>query len=84
MADEKCSVPACGNAATVEVRLYDFYPDGTIFDKQDYICPFLCAHHVMENESGAKGERKPRGIVEYPHSNKQAALGFTYYRWLGA
>jgi hypothetical protein len=84
MSDAKCSVPKCGDAAAVEVRLYDVYPDGTIFDERDFTCPYLCAHHLIENENGAKGERRPRGTVRYPHSNQDVAQGFTIYRWLGA
>jgi hypothetical protein len=37
----------------------------------------------MENEAEAKGERKPRGLVRYPYSNRDNAQGFTIYRWLG-
>ncbi len=82
MAENKCSAPHCGEVAAVEVRLYDVYAD-RVFDEQDRTCPFLCAKHLMDNEARAEGERKPRGVVNYPYSNQERAQGFTIYRWLG-
>jgi len=77
----KCSVQGCGADATCEVILYDVYThDGTVFFEQDFTCPHLCAEHVAENEKKAQGERRPRGEVNYPYSNQQAAQGFTIYR----
>jgi hypothetical protein len=83
MTRQDCSVTGCGDAAAVEVRLYDVYPDGTLFDERDNTCPFLCSRHLVENENGANGVRKPRGIMRYPHSNRHFAQGFTIYRRLG-
>ncbi len=51
-----CSVEGCGRAADVEVRLYNVYHDGTVFDERDDTCPFLCQRHVAENEQRAQGE----------------------------
>ena len=62
----KCSVEGCENDAAVEVRLYDKYHDGVVFDEQDFTCPFLCQKHADENERRAKGSRSPRGITDYP------------------
>jgi len=80
MADSKWSVDGCGQPAAVEVRLYDVYPDGTIFDERDYTCPFLCPEHLRDKELKAQGERKPRGFVRYPYTNQHGAQGFTIYR----
>jgi hypothetical protein len=74
---KKCSVPGCDREASFDVFLYDFYPWGEVFDKQDFTCPHICATHAVQNEAGAKGERKPRGMVEYPFTNKDYAQGFT-------
>jgi hypothetical protein len=75
-----CSVDGCERRADVEARLYDVYHDGRIFDEQDHTCPYLCAHHVQQNEAEARGERKPRGMVRYPYTNSHSAQGFTIYR----
>lgn len=77
---EKCSVKGCDRKAVAEVILYDVYSDGELFFEQDRTCPFICAKHLIENEEGAKGERKPRGMVAYPHTNQHVAQGFTIYR----
>jgi hypothetical protein len=79
MSEIKCSVPGCQARPKVEVRLYDVYPDGTIFNQIDFTAPFLCGDHLSENEAGAKGERRPRGMTNYPFTNKEGALGFTIY-----
>jgi hypothetical protein len=79
----KCSAPGCQNHADAEVRLYDVYLHADapeVFDQRDSSCPYLCSSHIAENESKSKGERKPRGIVTYPFTNKQGAQGFTIYR----
>lgn len=81
----KCSVSGCGKNAYVEVRLYDVYlapyaPE--VFDERDSTCPYLCGKHLNENEKQARGERKPRGDVQYPYTNKHGAQGFTVYRVL--
>ncbi len=83
MRRENCSAPGCENAAVVEARLYDVYvddPNVLMFDERDFTCPFLCDAHVRENETRAKGERKPRGSVRYPFTNQHQAQGFTIYR----
>lgn len=79
-AGTKCAVPACGRLAEYEVYLYDYYPfhDEEFFE-QDLTCPFLCDEHMEENEKKAKGDRKPRGYVEYPFSNGHHAQGYTTY-----
>ncbi len=80
----QCAAPGCSTVATVEVYLYDVYANSTgeVFFEIDSTCPFLCTEHLMENEKGAKGERKPRGCTTYPFSNSQGAQGFTIYRSL--
>ena len=82
MEENHCAVAGCEAPATVQVRLYDVYREGTVFDEQDSTCPYLCTHHMLENEEAAKGERRPRGFVKYPHSNRNEAQGFTIYREL--
>jgi len=77
-----CSVDGCEREAAVKVILYDvylYYADGGVFFEQDFTCPFLCAEHMSENESQAKGVREPRGFVKYPYTNRNRALGFTIY-----
>jgi hypothetical protein len=71
------------NPAEFEVYLWDFYDYWNFkeeFFEQDFTCPFLCADHMNENERLARGERRPRGSVDYPHSNQHVAQGFTKYR----
>jgi hypothetical protein len=80
----KCSVPGCARDATVSVRLFDVYPDGMVFNQEDFTCPFMCQEHVRQNEAQAVGERKGRGNVTYPHSNREGAVGFTVYDPLSA
>lgn len=77
---KKCSVKGCNQQAVAEVILYDTYGDGTVFFEQDHTCPFICEHHLIENEEQATGERKPRGYMVYPYTNQEKALGFTIYR----
>jgi len=78
---KKCKVEGCGADAEYEVILYDVYlNNGKVFFEQDFTCPYLCAKHVVENEKKAQGERKPRGVVDYPYTNRNAAQGFTIYR----
>ena len=89
----KCGVKGCDNLPTFEVLLYDLYmnvPDA--FMERDYTCPFLCDKHFVQNESEARnivqlGEpsaRLPRGVVEYPFTNRYQAQGFSIYRPLDA
>ncbi len=82
MADKpKCCVAGCANDATVEVILYDVYVElRDVFFEQDHTCPYLCGEHLVENEQGIRGTRKPRGSAEYPYSNQEDAQGFTIYR----
>lgn len=77
----KCSVKNCRREAEYRVILYDVYllEEETFFE-QDFTCPFICGHHMAENEQRAKGERKPRGFVSYPYTNKNKAQGFTIYQ----
>jgi hypothetical protein len=76
-----CAVQGCKTNAIVEVILYDVYlAEQHVFSERDFTCPFLCATHMVENEQGARGVRKPRGVVEYPFTNKERAQGFTIYR----
>jgi hypothetical protein len=79
---KKCSVADCSNPAAVQVLLYDVYLDhagDNVFWEQDYTCPFLCEDHMIENEKRAQGERRPRGVTEYPFTNKNQAQGITIY-----
>lgn len=77
----KCRVEGCDSDASFEVILYDFYPfrRGDVFFEQDFTCPFICAVHASENEQQAEGERRPRGVVHYPYTNRGGAQGFTIY-----
>ncbi|MBI2426895.1 MAG: hypothetical protein HYV34_03525 [Candidatus Kerfeldbacteria bacterium] len=60
--------------------LYDYYIQlGEVFFKQDFTCPWLCQQHVDENERRARGDRKPRGITHYPHTNREGAQGMSLY-----
>jgi hypothetical protein len=77
---EKCRVEGCGRDADLEVILYDFYLHGDVFFEQDFTCRYICMKHAIENEAGAEGERKPRGMVMYPYTNRGGAQGFTIYR----
>jgi len=79
----RCCIPGCGLLAAVEVFLYDVYPEEQmLFFEQDMTCPYLCWSHLAENEEEAQGERKPRGYVQYPYTNRQGALGWSIYREL--
>ena len=81
----RCAVEGCNREATVEVILYDVYPfECDVFFERDFTCPHLCAEHMAENETRARGVRTPRGHVEYPFTNKHSAQGFTIYRPLDA
>ncbi len=86
-----CTVDGCASSAIVEVILYDVYrtDQGAVYDvfyEQDNTCQYLCRAHLSENEHHADtGEsdaalRRYRGRVQYPHTNKRQALGFTTYR----
>ncbi len=78
-----CAAEGCSSPAAFEVILYDFYPDlagEEVFWERDFTCPYLCHRHVRENEQSAQGERAPRGFVEYKHTNRGHAQGFTIYR----
>jgi hypothetical protein len=76
-----CSVKGCQRKAEYRVILYDAYVEmEDIFFEQDYTCPFICRYHMAENERQAKGERKPRGDVLYPYTNRKEAPGFTIFQ----
>lgn len=76
----KCSVNGCANLADFEVVLYDYYDYmKETFYEQDFTCPFICQHHLDENEKEAKGERRPRGVVYYPYTNRHHAQGYSKY-----
>src|SRR4051812_13524268 len=80
--ETKCAVEGCNDLAEYEVVLYDFYDyyDGPeTFYEQDYTCPFLCQKHLDLNEKHAEGERRPRGVVHYPYTNKHSAQGYSKY-----
>ncbi|WP_152547802.1 restriction endonuclease [Paenibacillus ehimensis] len=76
-----CSVDGCLELADYEVYLYDYYapPLNQEFMAQDFTCPYLCEHHMNENENQAVGKKVPRGTVTYPYSNKNRAQGYTKY-----
>ena len=49
----KCAVKGCNQDAYVEVILYDVYPERkTVFFERDFTCPYLCANHMAQNETG--------------------------------
>ncbi|MEQ7050725.1 restriction endonuclease [Paenibacillaceae sp. P-4] len=76
-----CSVDACSEIADYEVFLYDYYapPINQEFMAQDFTCPYLCEHHMNENEKHSKGKKVPRGSVIYPYTNKNQAQGYSKY-----
>jgi hypothetical protein len=81
----ECHVENCHNEAVVEVLLYDKYAhNDEEFLERDFTCPFLCLSHQIENERLARGEKRPRGYVRYPYSNKHGAQGYTKYRILSS
>jgi hypothetical protein len=80
----KCNANGCGKDADFEVILFDVYSEGEVFFEQDQTCPHLCENHVIENELKADGDRKPRGVTSYPHSNRHRAQGYSMYRPLNA
>jgi hypothetical protein len=59
----KCAVQGCDELAAVEVILYDIYElsirTAEVFFEQDYTCPYLCTHHLFENERGAIRDWSP-------------------------
>ena len=81
MVEKKCEVDWCQRPAEYGVFLYDFYPvEGEVFFEQDISCPYICREHAIENEKKAQGERKFRGVVYYPYTNRYKAQGITIYR----
>jgi hypothetical protein len=81
--DTKCCVEDCLNLADYEVVLYDYYPNmNKTFYEQDDTCPFLCQHHVDENEKKAEGSKAPRDVTSYPYTNKHNAQGHSKYNLL--
>ncbi|MGE7091194.1 restriction endonuclease [Lysinibacillus sp. NPDC048646] len=78
---QKCSVTDCNKKANYEVYLYDYYREfNEEFFEQDYTCPFICEEHMHLNEKNASGNRRPRGYVSYPFTNKHGAQGYTRYQ----
>ncbi|TGE34253.1 hypothetical protein [Desulfosporosinus sp. Sb-LF] len=78
--DIRCSIEGCESTADFEVILYDHYLKvNKIFAEQDLTCPFMCKKHMDENEVNAKGDRVPRGRINYPFSNQHSAQGYTKY-----
>ncbi len=75
-----CSVNGCELKADYEVILYDHYSHSNeTFFEQDITCPFICEKHMAENEEQSIGEKRPRGYVQYPFTNKRGAQGYTKY-----
>lgn len=69
------------------MRLFDLYlgysdEDTNVFDQQDFTCPYLCLTHLRQNEEQAQGERRARGSVRYPYTNRHMAQGYSTYRLL--
>lgn len=76
-----CSVKGCQRKADYKVILYDVYFDiEEVFFEQDTTCPFICTHHMVQNEKLAEGVREPRGAIDYPYTNQEYAYGFTIYQ----
>lgn len=79
----RCSVSGCNHEADYKVYLYDYYDYADEeFMEGDFTCPYLCSEHKHENEKSAVGERRPRGMVRYPYTNKGMAQGYTKYKEL--
>ncbi len=81
-----CSVPGCGQPADYEVLFEDVYLNvgwrPRFYRDRDSKRPYLCSKHQQENEAGSVGEVQPRGVVNYPHTNRCHAQGATGYRCL--
>ncbi|WP_145408419.1 restriction endonuclease [Paenibacillus xylanexedens] len=79
--DTRCAVEGCTKPPEFKVYLYDYYeqPINQEFMEHDFTCPYLCENHMNINETQAIGNKKPRGNVTYPFSNKNKAQGFTKY-----
>jgi len=83
----KCSVKSCSSNADYEVIFYDVYPysEVTVSYERHESCPYLCQHHLDENERGAKtgladeNLRRYRGVVDYPHA-RSGGQGFCIYK----
>lgn len=79
----RCTVEGCPNVAAYEVLLYDFDPaEGAVSLLADDSCPYICVEHAIDNEHGAKGERLPWAVVEYPLTNRDRHPGLAVYKQL--
>lgn len=79
-----CSIAGCGQRADFDVYVYDLrlqVSEGVVEEwyTQDPTCPFVCRPHMLQNERDALGERRPGGLVVYPHTNRRFHLGYTKY-----
>jgi hypothetical protein len=79
VARPKCEAPGGPDDAEFRIFLHDEYRSGEVFHEQDTTCGYLCSHHRDENEAGARGTRKPRGVTSYPFTNRGGAQGWTEY-----
>jgi hypothetical protein len=77
----KCSVEGCNRKAVVGVLLFGIYPaEQHVFFAQDYICPYLCEQHKVENEKDFRGKWWLRGVGRHKFTNRQCAQNvFTTY-----
>jgi hypothetical protein len=77
----RCGVDGCPNLAAYEVMHYSFsLAEGAVLLAQDETCPYICVEHAIDNERGARGERRPDGVVDYPHTNRLHRPGMSIYR----
>jgi len=85
----KCNVKGCASKAEYEVIFYDVYLHGSevgVYYQRHESCPYLCQHHLTENERGAATDklgderlRQYRGKVDYPYTHS-GGQGFCIYR----
>jgi hypothetical protein len=88
---EICFVPNCNKEADYAVIFYDVYLRGsgtgdvTVFYHPHESCPYICQHHLNENElqaeNGLEDEqlRRYRRRMGYPHT-QSGGQGFCIYR----
>jgi hypothetical protein len=86
---EKCRVPDCGRKADWAVIFYDVYlhdfSDVRIFHEPHESVPYICQHHLNQNELSADNQsddvnvRKYRGHVSYRRTPSPGS-GFVIYR----
>lgn len=76
-----CNVVGSSHKADYEVIHYNFsLSDGEVIFERDATCPFICRKHAMTNESMARGQRKPDGVMNYTYTNTSKTKGFTIYK----